>query len=312
MERCRTNIGWAETDITPKRPVLLFGQMYQRVSQYVKEPLKGTALVMENGSDQATIISLDITIPPETIMPDIKKRLSHIKGLDTEKITVCATHTHNAYDFGSPELFPHEIILPKDIQAKIPTPSDIMTHEEGNLFLTDKIVNLVETAWGNRKLGKVSHGSDYAAVGFNRRPVFRFQNGTDESIMYGATSKENFRYFEGTVDHSVEMIFTWDMEGEATGILLNVSCPSQIYELHSFISSDYWHDVRNALRDKLGNIFILPLCGAAGDQNPLDLVRISKANEKELELWSKQTGEVERNIDMKQECIAIIIWDKKN
>jgi hypothetical protein len=46
----------------------------------------------------------------------------------------------------------------------------------------------------------------------------------------------------------------------------------------------------------------LSICGAAGDQNPLDLTRISKDNEKELDAWNAQAGEVFRNLDMCQEC----------
>jgi hypothetical protein len=305
MDKRKINIGWAETDITPQRPVMLFGQMYKRVSQYVKEPLKGTALVIENGEEQAVLVSLDITVPPETIMEEVKSRLTDIEGLDAGKIIVFVTHTHNAYDFGAPSLFPHEEMLPRDIQASVSTPPDVMTHGEGNAFLTEKIVELVKSAWAGRKAGSISCASDYAAVGFNRRSVFRQQDGQDESVMYGAASKSNFRRFEGTVDHSAEMLYTWDTEGSITGVLINIPCPSQVYELHCFISSDYWHEVRDQLRKKLGDIFILPMCGAAGDQNPLDLVQISKHNERELELWNEQAGEVSRNIDMKDECVRI-------
>ncbi|MBT3320352.1 MAG: hypothetical protein HN389_11375 [Clostridia bacterium] len=301
----QTNIGWAQIDITPPRPVMIFGQLYERVSQYVKEPLTGTTLVVQNGDEQAIIVSLDVTIPPEQIMPEVSKQLEGIDGLDTSKITVSATHTHNAYDFGSKKLFPHKAILPKEIQASIPTPDNVMTHEQGHAFLTEKIVELIKAAWESRRPGGISSASDYAAVGFNRRPMFRDQNGQDESVMYGAASKENFRRFEDTVDHSAQMLYTWDVDKNLTGVMVNIPCPSQVYELHSFISSDYWHEVRVQLREKLGSIFVLPLCGAAGDQNPLDLVRISKTNEKELALWNAQAGEVNRNIDMKQECVDI-------
>ncbi len=41
-------------------------------------------------------------------------------------------------------------------------------------------------------------------------------------------------------------------------------------ELQSFLSADYWDETRNCIRETLGDIFILPMCGAAGDQNPLD------------------------------------------
>ncbi|NMB98200.1 MAG: hypothetical protein GYA02_16605, partial [Clostridiaceae bacterium] len=56
------------------------------------------------------------------------------------------------------------------------------------------------------------------------------------------------------------------------------------------------------IRERLGNVYILPLCGAAGDQCPLDLVRISKTNVKTLQAHAAQAGEVFRNFDMLQEC----------
>ncbi len=304
-KRRQVKIGWAQIDITPDRPVMVFGQLYDRVSDYVKEPLSGTAFVIEDGLQQAIMVSLDVTIPPQAIIPDVKRRLGGIEGLNPDMITISATHTHNAYDFGCPELFPNKIVLPKEIQAQLATPSSTMTHTEGNEFLIERIVEVIVAAWDNRRPAGISSANDYAAVGFNRRPIFRDANGKDETIMYGAASRRDFIRFEDTVDHSAEMIYTWDSEDNLTGILINIPCPAQVYELHSFISSDFWHEVRLQLREKLGSIFILPLCGAAGDQNPLDLVRISKTNEKELALWNAQAGEVNRNIDMKQECIDI-------
>ena len=48
-----------------------------------------------------------------------------------------------------------------------------------------------------------------------------------------------------------------------------------------------------------------PICGAAGDQNPLDLVRISKDNKRELIVWNAQETEVDRSFDMLRECQQI-------
>jgi hypothetical protein len=120
--------------------------------------------------------------------------------------------------------------------------------------------------------------------------------------MYGVCSRNNFLRLEGPVDHTIDMLYTWDQNRTLTGVLVDVPCPSQVMELHHFISADYWGYARNAIRDRLGNVFVLSICGAAGDQNPLDLVRISKDNEKELDAWNAQAGEVFRNIDMCQEC----------
>ena len=96
--------------------------------------------------------------------------------------------------------------------------------------------------------------------------------------MYGVCDDPSFKGFEGTSDHTVDMLYTWDLNGNLTGVAVNIPCPSQVYELHCFITADYWGPTRNAIREKLGNVYVLPLCGAAGDQNPLDLVRLSKNN----------------------------------
>ena len=43
------NIGWAQTDITPDRPIYVIGQLYSRISSYVHDPITATCLVLENG-----------------------------------------------------------------------------------------------------------------------------------------------------------------------------------------------------------------------------------------------------------------------
>jgi hypothetical protein len=296
------NIGWAQIDITPDRPFLVFGQLYKRVSSYVKDPLTATALVIENGEDQVIMLSLDTVEPVPKIMHEIQKKLSYINGLNPRKITINAIHTHNSYSFGSADLFSVEEIVPKEIQPQIDVPENLMSFEEGNIFLTEKLVAVIENAWNARQPGGISYAIDYAAVAFNRRPVFKDAIGHEESVMYGAASKDEFVRFEGTSDHTVDMLYTWDMKGKLTGIIIDVPCPSQVYELHTFVSADFWYDVRNHVRENLGNIFVLPLCGAAGDQNPLDLVRLSKTNVETLRVWNAQAGEVLRNFDMTAEC----------
>ena len=42
----RIQIGWAQTDITPDRPVYVIGQLYSRISSYVHDPLTATCLVL--------------------------------------------------------------------------------------------------------------------------------------------------------------------------------------------------------------------------------------------------------------------------
>ena len=50
--------------------------------------------------------------------------------------------------------------------------------------------------------------------------------------------------------------------------------PAQVMEQRSVISSDYWGKVKILLREKYGqDLMLLPICSAAGDLCPRDMVR---------------------------------------
>lgn len=295
------NIGWAQTDITPDRPVYVIGQLYSRISSYVHDPITATCLVLENGSQQMTMVSCDMGSVPTSHIDEILRRVQ-VPELDKTHVVFNVTHTHNSSMFGrntTLEVYFKSVL--GDLCPDMEEPEDILKDGEAAEFFIERIVSLIEDAWADRVPGGVSTASDYAAVAFNRRPQF-LVNGKRESRMYGTCSEPNFLGYEGGSDHSADMLYTWDLYGNLTGAAVCIPCPSQVYELHSFISADYWGEARNCIRQELGNIYILPWCGAAGDQNPLDLTRISKDNVRELKVWNAQETAVMRNIDMLQEC----------
>ncbi len=298
-------IGWGQIDITPDRPVYMVGQMYQRISQYVHDPITATALVLDNGETQAVLVSADMVEVPSLALKAVRKNLAALADLDFANVSFHVTHTHNSTDFGYDFLREdNEKVFGKDILPSVEMPEDIMTQEEGQAFIIEKLTGLIGRAWEARKPGGVSFAQDYAAVGFNRRPVFD-HDGKKETIMYGDCSEPGFLRFEGGADHTADMMYTWDPEGKLTGVMVDVPCPAQVNELHTFISADFWAPARSFIRERLGNIYVLPACGAAGDQNPLDLLKISKNNKKILSQWAGQTKEVYRNFDMAIECAAI-------
>jgi hypothetical protein len=292
-------IGWARTDITPDRPVFLAGQFYERVSQYVHDPITATALALDNGTDQAVLVSLDMVYAPLPILAAVRRNLADEPDLDVQKISVHATHTHTSYCIGDKTLVSlFEAVFGPERVARLHAPENTMTDQEVRIFLTDKLTALIRSAWRARTAGGISLAQDYAAVAFNRRPIFR----SGETIMYGVCSREDFVRLEGPSDHTADLLYTWDPIGRLTGVVVNIPCPAQVMELHCFVSADYWDAARSAIREKLGPVNILPMCGAAGDQNPLDLIRISKHNAQPLQDWGAQKGEVIRNLDLALEC----------
>ena len=70
------NIGWAQTDITPDRPVYVIGQLYSRISSYVHDPITATCLVLENGQEQMTMISCDMGSVPTMHIDKILSRVN--------------------------------------------------------------------------------------------------------------------------------------------------------------------------------------------------------------------------------------------
>lgn len=301
----KLKIGWASTSITPDRPVLMLGQMYHRVSEYVRDPITATALALDNADAQAVLVSLDMTEPPTQLEPELRTRLKGLAGLDYDSISFSVTHTHNSSDFDTDFLRDdNERAFGSDILPVIEMGEEVLRGEEARAFLLERLEDLITRAWTQRSEGGISFAHDYAAVGFNRRPVFE-KDGERQTVMYGDCSQDSFTGFEGGTDTGIDMLYTWDMHGRLTGAVVNVPCPAQVYELHRFLSADYWAPTRTEIRAALGNIYILPLCGAAGDLAPIDLVRISRDNQKALREWGGQTKEVFRNFDMTRECRGI-------
>ena len=298
-------IGWAQTDLTPDRPVWMIGQMYHRVSEYVRDPITATALALDNGEAQVVFVSLDMTEVPMHAMQQLKARLEKLDGLEFENISFGVTHTHNSSDFYEDFMrLDNESVFGSDILPELEFPENVLRGEEAQAYLVGKLADLISRAWSGRKPGGISAAHEYAAVSFSRRAVFACEGG-EETVMYGDCSDERFLRFEPGGDNAVELLYTWDLEGALTGVALNVPCPSQVFELHRFLSADYWGFVRADVRKPLGKIFVLPLCGAAGELSPVDLVQISKKNKEELRRWGGQAEEVQRNFDMDGICEGI-------
>ena len=256
-------IGWACKDVTPDKPVSLTGQYYKRISQYVQSNLKVTALALETRdesgtSEQAIMVSCDVVSFERELQDTLKERVRPLlPDFDVRKLFLNATHTHSAPYPGEDSL--HEV-----------DEGTGMTGPEFRDFMLERLAEAVTEAWNNRKPGGISWELGHAVVGHCRR--VQYANGTTQ--MYGSTNREDFIGLEGPSDHGVDMLFCWDSQNKLTGIVINVSCPSQVTEAKYYVSSDYWGEVRKELNKRYSeDIFVLTQCGAAGDQSPRDLPR---------------------------------------
>ena len=202
------------------------------------------------------------------IRQEVEKQLP---GLDAKKLFLNATHTHTApvlkNDLTSSFLYP----IPKE---------GVLQPEEYDRFFVQRVAGAIVKAWISRRPGSVTWGLSHAAVAYNRRTVYSqrlptpgaFGDGTAK--MYGQTHVPEFRNLEGMEDHDLNVLFFWDNLGKLIATAIDVPCTAQLVEGRSSVNADYWHPVREKLRQRFGpDLVVLGWIGAAGDQSPRPLYR---------------------------------------
>ncbi len=272
----RLSVGWASVDITPPQPVALCGQFDRRISRRVHDPLTATALAREARDqqgvlDQAVLVSADVVCIRRLDLERVRALARpRAPDLDPAKIILSTTHTHTApvlVDAREPNPQPHDLMA--TFVYRVPEAGVMQPRDYVEQF-TARVADAVVQAWNARQPGGVSWTLSYAVVGHNRRA--RYASG--RSQMYGSTDQPDFDSFESTTDPGVELLFTWDDARKLTGVAVNLACTAQEVESADYVSADFWDDARRALRQRHGDgLFILPLCGAAGDQSPHLLFR---------------------------------------
>ena len=275
-------IGWAEESLVPSKKVDLAGQFFERISEYVESEISVTAMAVESDGDMMIIASADVVSLPIGLIDVAREKFAKIcPGVDPRKLIVGATHTHTSLRLSDPraklsgldtavsvlnEFLPEGKNYTKLVEAD----DTVLTIEEGNELVTDKIALAAKNAWENRQEALYTNEFGRAAVGMCRRVTYL--DGSAE--MWGDTRRGDFVALEGGNDSGIELIYTFDKNKKITGIVANIACPAQILEQRSFISADYWGRAKAIIREKLGeDVFLLGLCGAGGDQCPRDLVR---------------------------------------
>jgi len=273
-------IGWAEESIVPKKKVSLAGQFFERISEYVESDIGVTAMAVESDGEQMIIASVDVTSLVEEIFLLAREKFAKLTNeVDPSKLIICATHSHTSVKMGlktdknsrgTVDILEEFLPEGKRYKTLVTTDESVLTPEEGAQLVTDKIALAAKRAWDNRKEALFTNEFGRAAVGMCRR--VSYDDGSAQ--MWGDTNTANFVSLEGGNDSGVELLYTFDKNKKLTGVVANVACPAQILEQRSFISADFWGRAKANLREKFGeDVFLLGLCGAAGDQCPRDLVR---------------------------------------
>jgi len=262
-------IGWGETDITPGGPVFIAGQLHTRISEGVADPLKAIALVLDSGEDHVIFVSVDSVGISDALREGVRARLEG-EAFDPLKVLFHATHTHTApesrlADGGN---FASQV---GGVALEVTPVAEVVA------LMVERITALVKEAWAARSPGGIAFGIDDAVVGRNRRWV----DDHGVATMYGLfpPRTEQFRHIEGYEDHALNLLATYDPQGDLTGVLVNIPSPSQQSEHDFRLSADFWAETRAELRKRFGEgLSIISQCSAAGDLTARTIVEVAARN----------------------------------
>lgn len=275
-------IGWSKREISLKEPVNLFGQMYMRISEGIMDPCYATALCVDGGEGNDTVIfcSCDLEGLRCDFIERTKRKAREIcSDVPVDGIVINVTHTHAGGDVSeTPEIAPDGM--------------RIFSGEEYRDFVTQQCAEAICEAWTTRALGGMSYGYGYAVVGHSRRIVYLSNQGkksktiapNGHGVTGGNTNDPEFSHYEAGADHTLNLMFTFDEQEKLTGIVVNIPCPSQTGEHFWKMSADYWTDIRQMVAKEYGEeVFVLPQCAAAGDLGPR-IYHYKEAQKRRMEL----------------------------
>lgn len=250
-------VGRATVDITPELPVAVTGQFHLRVAKEAETPLTANVLLIETREgatqkDIAVMVSCDVLYIPTDLMPLLRDEVGRrVKGLDTRKIVLNATHTHTA-----PVLREGEYAVPAEGVTQV---------QAYRKFFVSRIAEGIARAWNERAEASVAWGLSYAVVGYNRR--VSYADGT--AGMSSKTGLPEFRNLEGPEDHDINTLFFWNKQQQLIAMVIGVASPSQEVEGRAAVHADYWDSVRKGIHRKYGSqVCVVSWLSAAGDLTP--------------------------------------------
>src|SRR5690606_1929255 len=200
-------IGWAKTDITPDKPVLIRGQFHARLSEGTMDPITATALAIESTkagkTSQVVMVSCDLIGIADDLRDRVRELLKDLSPtLNGTDIMINGTHTHAAPLTSTDDA---DVESRYGISLEMMAPGvDAMSPAEYSEFAAHRIAEAVRNAWSSRKKGGISFGLSTAVIGHNRLQV----DDSGNSTMYRSTNRPEFSHIEGYEDHYVNVLYT--------------------------------------------------------------------------------------------------------
>jgi hypothetical protein len=207
----------------------------------IHDPLFVRALVLDDGSAQAAIVTMDLIFAPEDLWAKMTERIQRETGIPRERILLAGTHTHGAMALtGIKEEF-----LPR--------------YQPWRAALEDKICAAVQQARAALQPARMGSGMGKAYVNLNRRA--RMANGG-----WGLGNNP-----QGPSDRTVAVVKIETAAGEPLAVFFNFAVHGTVTGQQNLqISADLPGAASRYVEQQHGDkIVAIFTSGAAGDQNAI-------------------------------------------
>ncbi len=235
--------GSARTEITPAAGLALKMSGYAARTQgftSIHDPLFVRALVIDDGSGPAAIVSADVIAFRDPLWKRIIDGISQEAGIRPERVLLAAVHTHGAPSTGAYE--------PMDEKQTAWVNS-----------LADQVVEAVKQAKSNMRPARAGFGTGRANVNINRRA--RMADGT-WTLGFNP---------DGPSDKTVAVLRFDDASGKPIAIFSNYAVHGVVMGQENLqVTGDLPEATAKFVEQQFGDGVVAPwTSGAAGDQNPI-------------------------------------------
>lgn len=198
----------------------------------IHDPITGSVLLLDDGTEKAAIVSLDIIAIDSIVHAQVAKKVAAATSIRPENILISAIHTHSSVD----------ATRINGVAAKIQKTE----YSDGQIAyyhqMIDKIAGMIVSADRNLKPAKIGYGV---------------------SVCHGLGTNRNDP--KGYYDPRVYLLKAETLEGELIGLLVSHGCHPTILNHHNFLfTADYVGAFRKTMSKLMNADKVMFLQGAAG------------------------------------------------
>ena len=257
----RLEAGLSEIEITPPIGYRMDGYFNERLSTGVKDPLKGKALILRQGTTTTALVVCDVIGIPQSLSADVRALASARTGIPAAHIAITGTHTHTG------PLFSGERARLFSERAAAKQGTDPLAAVKYPETLRGRLVDVIVAAYADlspASLEFVAASED--RVSFNRR--YHLKNGT--VVTNPGISNPNVLGPAGPIDTALPFILI-SRNAQPVGSLT-------VFAMHldtvggTEYSADYAGHLATELRRQFGDRFVSVFAtGTCGDINHIDV-----------------------------------------